>query len=700
MATTVSYSASLRTRKTTSSSNFKSDAAAQEYYVDDYNLVGIINFSGLSLAGKLITAVSFTFTADAAGYGDWYTKTVYLRKSLYQAASESNITGGGYYGDSLGTFTGSFYNNTTSYTMSGTLLTNIAAYLALGNNTFCIYNPSPVSSSNGYATNYLQWSAATITVTYEEAVSQPTVSASSVDMGSAVTIYTNRQSTSATHTLLYSFGGASGTIATGVGASYVWTPSVTLAQQIPSATAGTCTITCQTYYGATLTGTRTVSLTLTVPSSIIPSISNVAYTEAIAGLAAQFSGFVQSKSRLAIVISALGIQGSTISSYRAVLNGVTYSGDSFTSNVLTVAGDNTLTVTVTDSRGRTASTTRTVTVIAYTSPSLSQFSAERCNPVGTASQVDGVNVRVSAVASVSSVNGHNTMVCTIYYKLSTASSWISVLTPTITNYAVAITNQLLSATFDNLHSYDVMIRVTDWFGAVEQSVSIGTKQVLMDFYNDGSGIAFGKVAEETGKAAFGWPLSLDTPLAISEGGTGQTTAAGIRNALGLGNTTGAVPVANGGTGQTSLTSLRNAMGLGNTTGAVPIANGGTGAAIAADARTNLGITLAALGAAAASHTHAASAITSGTLAAARLPYKFAFGSSSVSGSSAAYLNYSSAGFASTPKVFVCYSTTSSNWSGDYGALKIYSKTTSGCYCVVGGTFSTSRAIDWVAIGLS
>ena len=309
MATTVSYSASLRTRKNTSSSNFKSDAAAQEYYVDDYNLVGIINFSGLSLAGKLITAVSFTFTSDAAGYGDWYTKTVYLRKSLYQAASESNITGGGYYGDALGTFTGSFYSNTTSYAMSGTLLTNIASYLALGNNTFCIYNPNPVSSSNGYATNYLQWSAVTITVTYEEAVSQPTVSASSVDMGSAVTIYTNRQSTSATHTLLYSFGGASGTIATGVGASYVWTPPVTLAQQIPSATAGTCTITCQTYYGTTLTGTRTVSLTLTVPSSVIPSISNVAFTEVIAGLAAQFGGFVQSKSRLAIVISALGVQG-------------------------------------------------------------------------------------------------------------------------------------------------------------------------------------------------------------------------------------------------------------------------------------------------------------------------------------------------------------------------------------------------------
>ena len=37
-------------------------------------------------------------------------------------------------------------------------------------------------------------------------------------------------------------------------------------------------------------------------------------------------------------------------------------------------------------------------------------------------------------------------------------------------------------------------------------------------------------------------------LPVARGGTGQTTAAGIRNTLGLGNTTGALPVANGGTG--------------------------------------------------------------------------------------------------------------------------------------------------------
>lgn len=76
---------------------------------------------------------------------------------------------------------------------------------------------------------------------------------------------------------------------------------------------------------------------------------------------------------------------------------------------------------------------------------------------------------------------------------------------------------------------------------------------------------------------------------IANGGTGQTTAAGVRNTLGLGNTTGAVPVANGGTGQTTAAATRNALGLGNTTGAVPIANGGSNATNESDALTNFGI---------------------------------------------------------------------------------------------------------------
>ena len=59
--------------------------------------------------------------------------------------------------------------------------------------------------------------------------------------------------------------------------------------------------------------------------------------------------------------------------------------------------------------------------------------------------------------------------------------------------------------------------------------------------------------------------------------------------MGLGNTTGALPVANGGTGVTSAAAIRNMLGLGNTTGVLPIANGGTGANSVAMAQNALGL---------------------------------------------------------------------------------------------------------------
>ena len=537
---TATYSASLITRKKTSSSNAKSGYACQEFYDSSYNYVGVICFSGMALANKVITGISITAVSQAAGYGASHTKTVYVRKSNYQNTSAS-ATGAGYAGDALGTFTGSFYNNTTTVSITGSLLTNLAAYFAAGNNTITIYNPSPVESSHGYSNNYLQWSSVTMTVTYTEAASVPTVSSSSVNLGSAVTISTNRLTTSATHTLTYAFGSTSGTIATGVVDSVSWTPGLALAAQIPNATSGLCTITCKTFVSGTETGSSSVTLTLNVPSSVVPSISGVTTAEATSGIAAQFGGYVRTRSKLSVAISASGSQGSTVSSYRTTLDNVTYTASSFTSNTLNTAGTLTLTVTVTDSRGRTATTSKSITVLDYSPPSLTAFRAERCNTDGSAAQMDGTRVRVSLAGSVSSVGSRNTISCAVYYKLSTASAWTQATTVSASNYAVSATNLLLSQTFDTLSSYDLKVRLTDYFYYVEQTVSIGTKQVLMDFYSGGNGIAFGKVAESAEKVEFGWPVVLSEPLGVDQGGTGATTASAACGKLGAVKKSGDIP---------------------------------------------------------------------------------------------------------------------------------------------------------------
>ena len=750
MATTVSYNASMRTRKTSSSGNAKSAVACQEYYDDSYNYVGIVHFSGMALAGKVITGITLRITADQAGYGTGHAKTVYVRKSKYQAVSQSGVTGGNYYGDALGTFSGAFYNNTTTHTLTGALLTNLAAYLEAGNNTICLFNPSPVKSSQGYSTNYLQWSACKISVTYEEAASQPGMSAYTLDMGTQVTLYTNRQSSAATHTLRYSFFSVNQTIATGVTDSCAWTPPISLAAQIPNAASGWGTLLCDTYVNGKLVSTKSCTFTLRVPASVAPTISGVSIAEATAGIAARFGAYVRTRSTLAVSIAASGAQGSTVSSCRTTLDGVTYTGASFTSNTLNTAGSLTLTVTVADSRGRTASSTRTISVVDYSPPSLTRFTAERCNSSGTAPQMDGTRVRVSVGGSVSPVGTKNTIACTVYYKTSSASAWTQAASISPSSYSVNTTNLLLPQTFNALSSYDLKVRLQDSFYYIEQTVSIGTKQVMMDFYKDGSGVAFGKVAETPGAVEFGWPVKLTEPLGVDQGGTDASSAASACANLGAvkksgdtmtGNlsisgylypslyllptynsTTNRVVFEGSYAGAASFSAwqdstgnnrrmleVRNASYESSRDNAlvlrdvingsyyafrvfhsgmatpVPIGNGGTGASNAVAARSNLGA-------------NNASNLNAGTVAMARLPFKIAYGSTSINGSTATTINYASAGFTSVPKVLVTYNSTGSNWSGDNGAIKVYNKTTTQANLIVGGSFSSSRGVDWLAIG--
>lgn len=81
-----------------------------------------------------------------------------------------------------------------------------------------------------------------------------------------------------------------------------------------------------------------------------------------------------------------------------------------------------------------------------------------------------------------------------------------------------------------------------------------------------------------------------TSNAAGRAGLAPIPAAGKQDMALCGDATYKVlPIAGGGTGQTTVAGIRNVLGLGNTNGPLPIANGGTGADNAASARTNLGI---------------------------------------------------------------------------------------------------------------
>lgn len=141
-------------------------------------------------------------------------------------------------------------------------------------------------------------------ITGSATISLPTIprsttpSVGTLTMGSASTITLNPASSTFTHTLRYAVGSASGTIITKTANTSVsWTPALTLANQVPNATAAVGTLYCDTYSGSTLIGTKSVSITLNVPASVIPS-ATYTLTDSSSAIATKFSAFIQSKSKV------------------------------------------------------------------------------------------------------------------------------------------------------------------------------------------------------------------------------------------------------------------------------------------------------------------------------------------------------------------------------------------------------------------
>lgn len=94
-------------------------------------------------------------------------------------------------------------------------------------------------------------------------------------------------------------------------------------------------------------------------------------------------------------------------------------------------------------------------------------------------------------------------------------------------------------------------------------------------------------ARTTGQLRAG-SLVLDTPLPITGGGTGATTATEARTALGAMASDAVIPITQGGTGATTAPDARTALGAMASDAVIPVTQGGTGATTAAEARTALG----------------------------------------------------------------------------------------------------------------
>lgn len=313
---------------------------------------------------------------------------------------------------------------------------------------------------------------------------------SSVEAGKSVTVTINRASSSFTHKVYYSFGSNTATISTSATTSASYTIPISHVNAIPNATSGTATISVDTYNGSTYIGSSSRTFTITVPSSVKPTISSLAATVVENGASTSY-GYVKGKSKCNLVINgATGSHGSTIKSYSITGGGFSSSESSFTTGALTSSGNITFTATVTDSRGRKSDAkTVTINVLDYTNPNITSFSCIRCDSDGVADN-DGTYLKILATYTYSSLDEGNNVSTKIEYKKTSTSIWINAGSIDSGNYIVTGSNDISTES-----AYNVRLTITDNLTSISKSVVIPASFITLDFKKGGKGIAIGKISE-------------------------------------------------------------------------------------------------------------------------------------------------------------------------------------------------------------
>ena len=192
------------------------------------------------------------------------------------------------------------------------------------------------------------------------------VSCSTADIGSNATISISRASSSFTHTLSYTFGSLSGTIATKTSSTSVsWTIPTTFYGQIPNDKSGTGTITCYTYNGSTLIGSKPTYFTATVnesaskPTLNPTAVDSNATTTALTG---DSSKFIKYYSNASVSTGASARNSATLKSQKITCGAKSISSASGTINAVESGS---FTFSATDSRGYPTTQTVNKTLIEY-----------------------------------------------------------------------------------------------------------------------------------------------------------------------------------------------------------------------------------------------------------------------------------------------------------------------------------------------
>ena len=273
-------------------------------------------------------------------------------------------------------------------------------------------------------------------------------------IGSEIIIHMNRKSTSFTHTVKYTFGSLSGTIATGVTDNCLWTIPTTFYSQIPNSNSGTGTINVDTYNGSSLIGTKSVNFVCNVTDSD-PTVGTFTYKDdnsTTTAITKDNQRIIRNNSNLLFTVgTASALNSATISKYEITFNGVTKSrtsaGDLDFGKINLSYNSNAI-LKVTDSRGNTDIKEIEVIIDDWILPT-ALIDLKRKNNYYS-------ETYLKADATYSSLNGKNTI--NIQYQCK------KVLDTSYSTLEDLEDNEEISIDLDNNFQWDIKVIVKDKIG--------------------------------------------------------------------------------------------------------------------------------------------------------------------------------------------------------------------------------------------
>ena len=224
-----------------------------------------------------------------------------------------------------------------------------------------------------------------------------------------------------------------------------------------------------TYSGTTQIGTisSATATVKTVAANSAPTHGGFSYSDVNAttvGITGSNALFVQSKSSLRVVFKGgTAKNGASISSYKVTIGSKVVSSVTTTVDfgAISVAGEVTLTATITDSRGWTATQTITLPVIEFTGISISSWATRRVNEVEEMAQLELVGTLSPVYVDDVPTNALQSL--QYRFKKVSATSWsqyydVSGVEKEDDRFTV---DNDAFATFDPEYSWDLQIRAAD-----------------------------------------------------------------------------------------------------------------------------------------------------------------------------------------------------------------------------------------------